>query len=120
MEDPDRLEDIHRSVASCTVLVYPVVSKNARSALFTVGTSTDLSRYLLPRSQDVSGKKRQAWQAASCSERSCRPVCSAQRGSEVQLCIRSSAPSRCLPSWLGTPRPTSPPNVPSLSGASVY
>ena len=58
MEDPDRLEDIHRSVASCTVLVYPVVSKNARSALFTVGTRTDLSKYLLPRSQEVSGKRK--------------------------------------------------------------
>lgn len=35
-------------------------SKNAKSARSTVSTSTDRSRYLLPRSQDVSGKNVQA------------------------------------------------------------
>jgi hypothetical protein len=80
-----------------------------------VGTSTDLSRYLFPPSRDVSGKKRQAWQAASCKECSCEQMCSPHSGSDVQLRICSKAPSRCLPSCSGTPDPTSPPNVPSLS-----
>ena len=39
---------------------HPLISKKASFVLSTVGTSTDLSRYLFPRSQEVSGKKRQA------------------------------------------------------------
>src|SRR5260221_2555778 len=40
--------------------------KNAKSSLSTVRTSTERSRYLLPRSQEVSGTNWQAWQAAAC------------------------------------------------------
>ena len=39
---------------------HPLIPKNASFVLSTVGTRTDLSRYLFPRSQEVSGKKRQA------------------------------------------------------------
>src|SRR4051812_36016854 len=44
--------------------------KNANSLcspVSTVGTSTARSRYLLPRSHDVSGANRQAWHEAACS-----------------------------------------------------
>src|SRR5260370_29863680 len=51
--------------------------KNPRFVLSTVATSTDLSRYLFPRSQDVYGKNRLAWQEASYNVRSCKTVCSA-------------------------------------------
>ena len=95
-------------------------AKNARSSDSTVETSTERSRYLLPRSHEVSGRNRQAWQAAPWSVRpSSVGWCSAHSGSEAQSRIASSAWSRCRPSVFGSPRPTSPPSVPSLSGAAV-
>ena len=42
--------------------------KKANSSRSTVGTSTVRSRYLLPRSQEVSGAKRQAWHDAPWSD----------------------------------------------------
>src|SRR5712692_4260610 len=83
----------HPRIISMNLKLPQADSKNPRFVLSTVATSTDLSRYLFPRSHEVSGKKRQAWQAALCNERSCRPVCSAQSGSDVQLRICSKAPS---------------------------
>ncbi len=54
--------------------------------------ATFRSRYLLPRSHEVSGKNRQAWQAAPCSVRPSRSGwCSAHRGSDVQGRIASNA-----------------------------
>ena len=41
--------------------------KKAKSSRSTVFTSTERSRYLLPRSQHVSGRNEQAWHAAPCS-----------------------------------------------------
>ena len=40
--------------------------KNAKSVRSNVSTKTERSRYLFPRSQDVSGRKVQAWHAAPC------------------------------------------------------
>ena len=66
--------------------------KNARSADSTVETSTERSRYLFPRSHEVSGTNRQAWQAAPWSVRLSRyGWCSAHSGSEVQRRIASNA-----------------------------
>ena len=48
-------------------VVHGDYSKNAKSLRSTVETSTARSRYLLPRSQDVSGANRQAWHEAACS-----------------------------------------------------
>src|SRR5262249_28610461 len=72
-------------------------------------------------SQEVSGENWQAWQHApwiplpAVSGR-----CSAQRGSEAHKRMLSRACSKCRPNVSDSPRPTSPPSVPSLSGAAVY
>ena len=67
-------------------------SKNAKSARSNVSTNTERSRYLFPRSQDVSGRKVQAWQAAPCNVTPSRPGRrSAQSGSEAQSRIISRA-----------------------------
>ena len=47
-------------------LIHWMFTKKAKSSRSTVGTNTLRSRYLLPRSHEVSGANRQAWQAAPC------------------------------------------------------
>jgi hypothetical protein len=61
--------------------IYTLIMKNASSALSTVKTRTDLSRYLLPNSHDVSSKKRQ-----ECSAHKRRPRCN---------CVSVSGRDRC-------------------------
>ena len=46
---------------------HPKNANSLCSPVSTVGTSTARSRYLLPRSHDVSGANRQAWHEAACS-----------------------------------------------------
>ncbi len=95
--------------------------KNAKPSDSTVETSTDRSRYLLPRSHEVSGRNRQAWQAAPCSVRpSLIGWCSAQSGSEAQSRMLSKAWSRCRPNAFGSPKADQPAERPlAVRGGGV-
>src|SRR5262249_52421575 len=93
--------------------------KKAKVVFSTVGTTAERSKYLLPRSQEVSGSSEQAWQAAPCSFSPLSTECSEQSGSDAHKLILSNALRMCRPSLSGSPSAQSPPSVPSLSEAAV-
>jgi hypothetical protein len=55
---------LRRSACGLRPLLHPKKARSSRSSVF---SSTQRSRYLLPRSQHVSDRKEQAWHAAPCS-----------------------------------------------------
>src|SRR5690606_32450579 len=110
-----------KPVAASTILTYESMNypKKATSERCMVDTRAARSRYLFPRSQEVSGRKEHAWQEAPCRVSPSPTGCSEQRGSDEQRRTFSKDLLICRLSLSGFPRAQRPPNVPSLSGADV-